>query len=59
MLGYPSIKIADMDNNFDLLCINIQRKEANQTSTNTYVHPRERPRGAHKNMQKRMEKTWL
>ena len=41
MVGYPLIKTADMDNNFDLLCRKIWRKKANQTSPNTYVHPGE------------------
>ena len=59
MVGYSSINIAYMENKFDLLYRNIWRKEANQTGANTYVHPRERPKGTHKNMRKRMEKTWL
>ena len=37
MVGYSSIKIVDMDNNFDLLCRKIWRKKDNQTSPNTYV----------------------
>ena len=40
MVGYPSVKNADMDNNFDLFCRKIWRKEVNQPGSDTYIYPR-------------------
>ena len=40
MAEYPLIKIADMDNSFNLLYRNIWTKNVNQSSPNTYIYPR-------------------
>ena len=40
MVGHPSVETANVDNKFDFIDRNIQRKEANKIGTNTCLHPR-------------------